>query len=105
MMKRREQDPLKLTLSEWQAQEWRAVQPYGTWFSVSFIGGTIFGALYFWLDFSPLVYFTIAIPLCFIAFRSGAKAAEIRKHRDAEQKIAIEKRWKEEDEQLYQQRK
>jgi hypothetical protein len=104
MMKMSEKDPLKLTLSEWHAQEWRAVQPYGTWFMASLIGGVVLKALDFWLDLPHIISMGIGIPLCFFMFYNAGKAGEIRKRRDAEQKEAIEQRWKQEDEQLYQQR-
>lgn len=99
-MKSQEKDPLKLTLSELQAQEWCAVQPYGTWLMASLIGIGVLEALDLWLHLPNIIEFSARLILSVITCFSGAKAGKIRKRRDAEQKEAMERRWKEQDEQL-----
>jgi hypothetical protein len=103
-MRTQEKDAGKLTLSEWQAQEWRASQPSGKWFMGTLLGGTLLHILYRGLNLPPAVYFGLALLLCFAHLYSGAKLAKIRRQRDAQQKQAMEHRWREEDEQLLRQR-
>jgi hypothetical protein len=101
-------DPGKLTLSEWQAQEWEASQPYGKWGRATFFGLTafniVFNILHSWLDLPLFVYFGVSIPLFVLYIYCFLQLREIRKRRDAEQKQAMEQRWKQEDEQLFGQR-
>jgi hypothetical protein len=94
----------KLTLSQRQRQEWRAAQPYGTLFIGSMVASAVLNIFELWLGVPPVVEFVIAIPIAIVWGYSGHQLIKRRKRRDAEQKAAMEQRWREEDEQLFGQR-
>jgi Flp pilus assembly protein TadB len=97
------EEAAKLTRSERRAQEWRAIQPYGTRFIAVMAGGFVIQSLELWVGLPIWVDVGGTILWSALAFHYAFKMAEIRKRRDAEQKEAMKKRWRQEDEQLYQQ--